>query len=77
MDPVYLSPDFFSQYSHSLTATLLGFGALLGLILGYLCWGVHGRSAKQARIRCEQLDAQVEDLQNRRRSLLDRLAELE
>ena len=66
--------SFFLEYSLPLVITLLTFGFLLGMILGYLCWGTYWRKSNDAQLKLESMKTDLKNLQSGNRDLKAEIA---
>ena len=67
-------PPFFLEYSHALVLVMVLLGYLLGMILGYLFWGIYRRRANREQIKIDRLAADLKNLQATNKTLKAQLA---
>lgn len=66
--------SFFLEYSPALVLVMVLIGYFLGMILGYLFWGIYRGRADREQIKVDRLAADLKNLQATNRSLKGQLA---
>lgn len=67
-------PSFFLEYPPVLVLVMALVGYLLGMILGYLFWGIYKSRADREQLDVDRVSAELKNLQTTNRSLKGQLA---
>lgn len=66
--------NFFLEYSLALVLVMILGGYLLGILLGYLFWGIYRGRAKREQLEVDQIEADLKNLRATNRTLKSELA---
>lgn len=67
-------PSFFLEYSPLLVLVMAMLGYLVGMILGYLFWGIYRGRANREQLEVDRVSAELKNLQATNRRLKAQLA---